>query len=345
MNKYLELFKKTQSSVPLTKNSKILIIDGTNTYIRVFCNVPALNDNGDHVGGTVGFLKSIGALIRKENPTRCIIVFDGKGGSQRRRQLFPEYKSKRKNAARFNRFDEFRSIQDEKESMRRQANRIAQYLDQLPVTVISIDNIEADDTIAYLSNYFVEKHNSSVVISSSDRDFIQLVSDNVTVWSPIKKIYYTKEQIQKEFGFHPTNYLIYRTITGDSSDGIPGISGFGIKTILRRFPEFIDKNISLDYLLEISREKALNHPKIKVFNTIIENEDNLRLNHQLMQLQTAIISGNSVLTILKKIDDVIGINRRNFLKLFFEDGLQTMIKNPHDWLSTTFSRLESYSKQ
>lgn len=345
MNKYLELFKKIQSTAPLTKNSKILIIDGTNTYIRVFCNVPALNDNGDHVGGVVGFLKSVGALIRKEAPTRCFIVFDGKGGSQRRRQLFPEYKSKRKNAARFNRFEEFRSIEDEKESLRRQANRIIKYLDCLPVTTISIDNIEADDTIAYLTNYFTEHHNSKVIISSADRDFIQLVSNNVTVWSPIKKIYYDPEQIQKEFGLFPTNYLIYRVMTGDSSDGIPGIQGIGLKTILNRFPEVSSEHISLEYLIKKSQENALNHPKIKIFQTIVENKNNLELNHKLMQLQTSIISGNSTMVILKKIDEVLTTNRKEFLRLFLEDGLYTMIKDPHSWLRDTFNKLEFYSKQ
>lgn len=344
MNKYLELFKKTQPSTPLTKNSKILIIDGTNTYIRVFCNVPALNDNGDHVGGVVGFLKSVGALIRKENPTRCFIVFDGKGGSQRRRQLFPEYKSKRKNVSRFNRFEEFRTPEAEKESLRRQANRIIQYLDCLPITTISIDNIEADDTISYLTNYFVTNHDSKVVISSSDRDFIQLVSDNVTVWSPIKKIYYTKEQIQKEFGLYPSNYLIYRVMTGDSSDGIPGISGIGLKTILTRFPELSSKGISMDYLLEKSQENALKQPKIKIFQTIIQNENKIKLNYQLMQLQSSIISGNSIMVILKKIDEPQPINRRGFLNLFFADGLETMIKDPHTWLHSTFNKLELYNK-
>ena len=232
--RYLELVNQLQTTTSQTKNSKILIIDGTNTFIRVFCNVPALNDNGDHVGGVVGFLKSIGALIRKESPTRCIIVFDGKGGSQRRSKLFPEYKSNRKNSNRFNRFEEFRSADEEKYSLRRQLNRVVQYLDTLPITIIAVDNIEADDTIAYLTKHFVDQYNSNIVISSSDRDFLQLVSDNVIVWNPIKKIYYTKEQIQKEFGLFPNNYLLYRSLTGDSSDGIPGISGMGLKTILNR---------------------------------------------------------------------------------------------------------------
>ena len=64
----------------------MLIVDGLNTFIRVFSVMPTLNENGVHVGGIVGFLKSVGFAINMFNPTRTIIVFDGKGGSNRRRK-------------------------------------------------------------------------------------------------------------------------------------------------------------------------------------------------------------------------------------------------------------------
>ena len=67
-------------------------VDFQNTNKKVFSVMPTLNENGIHVGGIVGFLKSIGFAINMFNPTRTIIVFDGKGGSNRRRKLYPEYK-------------------------------------------------------------------------------------------------------------------------------------------------------------------------------------------------------------------------------------------------------------
>ena len=75
-------------------NDKVLIIDGLNTFIRVFSVIPTTNDDGIHVGGIVGFLRSLGYTINMFRPTRVIIVFDGKGGSTRRRKLYPEYKQK-----------------------------------------------------------------------------------------------------------------------------------------------------------------------------------------------------------------------------------------------------------
>ena len=84
-------------------NDKVLIIDGLNTFIRCFSAIPTLNDDGAHVGGIVGFLRSIGYAIRTIRPTRTVIVFDGKGGSNRRRKIYPEYKQNRKTKYRVNR--------------------------------------------------------------------------------------------------------------------------------------------------------------------------------------------------------------------------------------------------
>ena len=99
--KYLSIFdeikKKGGSLDDGEPNDKVLIIDGLNTFIRVFSVIPTTNDDGIHVGGIVGFLRSIGYTINMFRPTRVIIVFDGKGGSKHRRKLYPEYKAKQKN--------------------------------------------------------------------------------------------------------------------------------------------------------------------------------------------------------------------------------------------------------
>ena len=98
--KYLSFFdeikKKGGSLDDGEPNDKVLIIDGLNTFIRVFSVIATTNDDGIHVGGIVGFLRSIGYTINMFRPTRVIIVFDGKGGSNRRRKILPEYKQNRK---------------------------------------------------------------------------------------------------------------------------------------------------------------------------------------------------------------------------------------------------------
>ena len=86
----IESDNKTKKNVNI--NSKILLIDGLNTFIRAFSANPAVNDDGSHIGGLIGFLKSLRYSIAKIKPTRCIIVFDGKNGSNKRRKIFSEYK-------------------------------------------------------------------------------------------------------------------------------------------------------------------------------------------------------------------------------------------------------------
>ena len=108
LSRYQKLFqdivKEHQEGGPSDINSRILILDGLNTFIRVFSAVPALNDDGDHIGGVTGFLRSIAANIRLLKPTRVIICFDGKGGSKRRKKIYPEYKANRANKTAFNRY-------------------------------------------------------------------------------------------------------------------------------------------------------------------------------------------------------------------------------------------------
>ena len=200
--RYLSIFeeikKKGGSLDGGDPNDKVLIIDGLNTFIRVFSVIPTTNDDGVHVGGIVGFLKSIGYVINMVSPTRVIIVFDGKGGSNRRRKILPEYKQNRKTKYRVNRTYDFASQEDEKQNMIMQLQRSVEYLENLPVTVLSYDNIEADDTIGYLAEQVFFK--SKVVIMSTDKDFLQLANGRVKIWSPSKKKMYDDKSVFEEFG-------------------------------------------------------------------------------------------------------------------------------------------------
>jgi 5'-3' exonuclease len=83
------IFERSKERRVFDSDDRILIIDGHNTFIRVISSVAALNIDGMNVGGITGFLRSIGSNIRDFNPTRCIVVFDGKGGSTRRKSIYP----------------------------------------------------------------------------------------------------------------------------------------------------------------------------------------------------------------------------------------------------------------
>ena len=343
--RYLDIFREIEEDHKQgkgsSKNSHLLVIDGLNTFIRVFSAVPALNDDGMHIGGVTGFLRSIAAVIRKHKPTRCVIVFDGKGGSVRRKRMYPNYKANRANKTAFNRYKEFASLEDEQQSMRRQYGRMIQYLQCLPITTLAIDNIEADDAIAYISNEIFTKQENKVTIVSTDRDFLQLVNNRISVWSPIKKKMYTPNIMREEFGIDAKNYLLYRALTGDKSDNIPGVNGVGLKTMIKRLP-IITENRQLS--VEEFVEAAINaEKKYKVHEIIESNMDTIQLNYKLMQLKDVDIAGTTKLLIQEKIREEINpMDVLNFKKMFMADKMYTVIKDLDTWMSTSFNSLNAF---
>ena len=121
---------------PLHLNSRVLLIDSMNTFLRSFSIINMVNPQGNHIGGLVGFLKSLGYAIKLIQPTRVILVFDGQGNITNRRNT---------------KFKVFSSLEEESSSIADQMMRLLDYLKTLPINISIIDKIEADDTIAYLS--------------------------------------------------------------------------------------------------------------------------------------------------------------------------------------------------
>ena len=341
-HKILEQIKKNKNAIDdLKPNDKILVIDGLNTFIRCFAVNPTTNDDGIHIGGMIGFLKSIAYSIKLCNPTRCIIVFDGKGGSYRRRKLYSGYKNKRKPTRRFNRSETFLNYDDEKRSMVHQLQRLVDYLEYLPVDLISIDQIEADDVMAYLTKQVFVK--SDVTLMSTDKDFLQLVDDRVSVWSPTKKVMYNPDKVLEDYGIPSHNFLLYRVLDGDKSDSVPGIKGAGIKTIQKRLPIILeDKKLDLDDLIKYSDEHK---DEAKVLQTIIDSKSKLDLNFKLMQLEDVDISGSAKTKIMDMADKPITrLNKFKFQKLFMEDKMWNGLPNLNSWLLTHFNILTKFSE-
>ena len=339
--KYADMLASlSKQDLPKNANDRILIIDGLNTFIRSFVVVPTVNEHGTHVGGITGFLMSIGYAIRNIKPTRVIICFDGKGGSQRRRKLFPDYKATRRVKHRMTRINEFNSVDDERVAMAQQLQRLSQYLEQLPITVMSIENIEADDAMAYISQQIYPK--SQCILMSTDKDFLQLVDDRVQVWSPTKKKFYGRETISEEFSIESKNFLMYRVITGDSSDNIPGIRGAGTKTLMKRLPLLFDQDkVSLDNIFEYIEK---NNDGTKLAKDILDSKDILELNFKLMQLEDVDISGRSKESINNICSqDIPKLVKPNFMKMLLEDSINMNIKNPELWLKDTFSVLNTFA--
>ena len=320
-------------------NDRVLIVDGLNTFIRAFAVNPAINEDGLHIGGMMGFLKSLRYTSDILKPSRVIVVFDGKNGSGRRQKIYPEYKGTRKVKRRLNRnVDWGTAPMDEQQSMKQQMGRLIEYLEQLPLTLLCVDGIEADDTMAYISQQLLPK--SDIFLMSTDKDFLQLIDDRVKVWSPTKKKLYTKEKVFEEYGIHSHNMLTYRILDGDKSDNIDGIKGAGLKTLKKFCPQFssIEKFTAKDLLEFVEKSDG----KIKFLENIKKSSNLIKRNYLLMQLQNVDIPNHTKMKIQGAVNGKVPqLIKYKFQTMFLKDKLSNQIKNLDSWIME-FTRLDRF---
>lgn len=272
----------------MTYNSRVLLVDAMNLFIRSYAAVPSMDENGNHIGGMVGFLKSLGLAIRTFKPTRTIIVFDGQGGSQRRRKVFPAYKQNRKPPIRLNRSYDLTTDEEESENMKFQLVTLVDMLECLPLTILALDNVEADDVIAYLTQLVTTEGGHSIIYST-DKDFFQLAGEDVKVYNPVKKKTYSQEVILEDYGIHPKHFHFFRALNGDKSDNIDGVKGVGEITLRKYLPEIADPtaDISVDFI----RQKYDGMKKVpKMITNILNNEKIIDRNLYLMNLHDGVMS-------------------------------------------------------
>lgn len=321
-------------------NGKVLIVDGLNSYIRCFSAVPTMDDDGDHIGGTTGFLKSIGLAIRTFRPTRVVIAFDGKGGSARRRKLFPEYKDNRKSMQRLNRTYNFKDREAEAQAMRKQLSILIEALKCLPIIVLAPQNVEADDVIAYIAQIIEEKGGKSIIMST-DKDFLQTVNESVDVWNPIKKKMYHVDSVLEEYGIHPNNFAIFRAMDGDKSDNIPGVRGVGRKLLLRKFPQLAkSEKLTISTILD----SAISLEKNKMFENIRNNKALIERNYELMNLGKVMMSGQLKIEVLDRINtDQLQLDKSALTELLANQQMIGSFGNYDQWVLTTFAPLMRYT--
>jgi len=345
--KHKELFNllgdiQEDKEVPTpNRHDRVLILDGLNLFFRNFAMMNMVNPDGIHVGGLGGFFRSLGAMIRQTNPTSVYVVFDGAGSTTNRKNLLSEYKGTR-NLSRITNWEAFDSLEEEHDSKIDQIVRIIQYLKLLPIKTTILDKVEADDIIAVLSKKLVEKYNSTCFIVSSDKDFLQLVTDKIILYRPMEKEYYTPNVVKEKLGLLPENFILYKTLLGDSSDNIQGIKGLGVKGIFKKFPELKTQKLSLDNIFDISARKFKDHI---VYSRIVQDQSRIETNYKVMDLSIPMIDDKGKQHISKLIEDELPeFNPKMFIQFYNEDKLGGMIRNLDNWLKDIFTLFPTYKK-
>ena len=321
---------------PLQLNSRVLLVDSMNTFLRSFAMINMVNPQGNHIGGLVGFLKSLGYAIKLIKPTRVVLVFDGQGNITNRRNTYAEYKANRQ-IKRVTNFQVFSSLEEESDSIADQMMRLLDYLKTLPINISIIDKIEADDTIAYLSN----KLEDEIIIYSADQDFLQLVNNKVTVFSPIKKKFYKPQDVFDQYGLYPHNFITMKCLMGDKSDNLPGVKGLGPKKLFKFFPELsAEKQFTLQEAYQKATDKVEEHG---IYGNIHLFKQQLEINYELMCLNDIqLLEADK-----NELDDLINsspfnFNKTKFLGMYEKDLLGRGIPNTEFWLSEVFSYLTNY---
>lgn len=329
MADYSKILKNLKESPPRELNDHLLIIDSMNTFIRSFSTLKAMNPQGHHIGGLVGFLRSLGYLVRTIDPTRVVCVFDGKGSSTNRKNIDPNYKAQRQHT-RITNWGMYESKQEEYESLSAQLDRLKDYLECLPVHSLTMEKLEADDIIADLA-LGASASGKQVTIVSSDKDFLQLIDGCISVYSPIKKTLYTKDNIVQELEVLPQNYNIVKALLGDNSDNLSGVKGLGLKTLVKEFPGLLtNPNYELEDIYSVCEQ---NLDGKTIFAKIIHNWDRVKTNYQLMNLHEGQLDDKEIFHILSVLKEPIPpLQTGAFLHLLDIDKIEGITKNTEGWL-------------
>ena len=324
-----DILDNLKETPPRAYNDHIMVVDAMNMLIRSFSLLKAMNPDGTHIGGIVGFLRSLGYVTRIFDPTRVIVVWDGKGGSANRKNINPDYKAQRA-TARITHWGLYDTKQQEMEALIGQLIRVQEYLECLPVTQLQMEKLEADDIMAYIAKQSSYSKVKKCTIISSDKDFLQLVDDTVEVYAPVKKKTFTKDNIFEELKVLPENYNIVKALLGDNSDNLKGVKGLGIKTIVAEFPKLLKEETNLEYIFKVAEEKLDGK---KVFAKIIHNWKNVEDNFLMMDLHATSLDETEKEVVMETMKTKVGkIQIGAFLAFLDNDNIEGITKNTVGWL-------------
>ena len=281
----------------MTQNKeRLFIIDGMAQIYRAhFAMItnPLTTKDGKHTSVIYGFLNMLFKIIRDEKPDYLVIAMDSKSKTFRH-DLFADYKANRQ------------KMPDE---ISYQIPILKEIINYLGVELIEKPGYEADDIMGSLSK-IAESIDIESYIVSGDKDMLQMVNDNIIVYSPGNRFKPTtkfqKDNVKDKMGVYPNRVIDLLSLIGDSSDNIPGVRGVGPKTAIKLIEEFDNIENILDNIDKIKNER--------IKNLIKDNIDDLILSKELV-------------TIKSDMDINFSKDDYKFIKIKDKDNVIKMIKD------------------
>jgi len=314
---------------------KTLIVDGNNLLKIGFHGVKDFYNNGEHVGGTWYFLNTIRKFLEETNFNKVMVFWDSDTNSSQRKLIYPKYKMNRKSSP---------NDEEKTDSFNKQKTRVKQYLEDMFIRQLEVENSEADDLIAYYCQISLDEEKT---IFSSDKDLTQLISEKVLIYSPNLKSYYRfGDNIKfKDCSIPHYNVMTFKILAGDTSDNIDGISLMGEKTLIKFFPEILDLKTSLTDILT-KGELLLKEQKTNVVlgNLLsgktkegIMGDDFFKINKKLVDLSEPLIDEKGkemVREYYSESMDPDGRGHRNLIRMMMDDGFfKYLPKGDDSWVN------------
>jgi len=303
---------------------------------------------GRHIGGIWHFLNTLRRFIQEENFDKVVVFWDGEESSQPRKIIYPQYKENRRS----------NFTEEQHNSFSEQRLRVKVYLEEMFVRQVECPRNEADDLISY---YCQISENEQKTIFSSDRDLTQLISDKVSIYSPSTKQTYKNGDKIKLYEAEIPHYNVktYKILSGDKSDNIDGIFYLGEKTLLKLFPEFLDREVNFTDILTRAEEMlkedkdntALKNLLTGKTKTGIYGNEFFEINEKIVDLSKPLITeeGKQIVeTYCRETLDPDGRGHRNLIKMMMEDGFfKYLPKHDNAWVEflTPFMKLTRKEKR
>jgi DNA polymerase-1 len=176
---------------------------------------------------------------------------------------------------------------------------------------------------------------------SADQDFLQLVSNKTSAYSPTKKRIFKPKDVLAEYGVSATNYINYKILLGDKSDNVPGVSGLGPIKLVKLFPELTGENkVTLESIIEKSAE-LINENKL--YLSVVERRHQLYINQQLMNLEGDFLSPDNRQLVKQAFTESYELNKYLFHQIYVNDKLGESIPNVDSWITEVFGYLNSFN--
>jgi DNA polymerase-1 len=241
---------------------ELFIVDAVHYLFRSYYAIgPMTDEKGESTNALFGFIRSLQKIIKDFSVKNMVAVFDGPDNKKSRQLVYAEYKMNRKGAP---------------ADLYPQFEKAFNFCVMSGIYALSIEGVEADDTIASIANWAKDNYDK-VYICSNDKDLFQLISDNVFGLNTYKdNTIIDKEKVKESFGVLPEEILDFLALCGDASDNIPGIEGFGPKTAAMLLQEYH----SLDNIyVNIDKLKG------KKQETLLKEKDKAYLSRELATLK------------------------------------------------------------